>query len=83
MHLFNWAAFLIFDTTDYSADKFTKKKLIAIMSSSLLINQHQILGKGWKIKYYKGLGTSTSAEAKDYFRYLENLVLSYGIYEIA
>ena len=23
--------------------------------------------KGWKIKYYKGLGTSTSAEAKDYF----------------
>ena len=24
-------------------------------------------GKGWKIKYYKGLGTSTSAEAKDYF----------------
>eukprot|EP01033_Poteriospumella_lacustris_P010996 gene10996-7824_t len=24
-------------------------------------------GKGWKIKYYKGLGTSTAAEAKDYF----------------
>lgn len=24
-------------------------------------------GAGWKIKYYKGLGTSTSAEAKDYF----------------
>lgn len=24
-------------------------------------------GKGWKIKYYKGLGTSTSAEAKEYF----------------
>ena len=23
--------------------------------------------KGWKIKYYKGLGTSTSAEAKEYF----------------
>jgi DNA topoisomerase-2 len=23
--------------------------------------------KGWKIKYYKGLGTSTAAEAKDYF----------------
>ena len=23
--------------------------------------------KGWRIKYYKGLGTSTSAEAKDYF----------------
>lgn len=25
-------------------------------------------GKGWSIKYYKGLGTSTSAEAKEYFR---------------
>eukprot|EP00887_Chlorella_sp_A99_P005643 scaffold1.g5643.t1 len=24
-------------------------------------------GHGWKIKYYKGLGTSTTAEAKDYF----------------
>jgi DNA topoisomerase-2 len=27
-------------------------------------------GKGWKIKYYKGLGTSTSAEAKEYFSHL-------------
>jgi len=24
-------------------------------------------GKGWRIKYYKGLGTSTAAEAKQYF----------------
>lgn len=24
-------------------------------------------GKGWKIKYYKGLGTSTPKEAKEYF----------------
>ena len=23
--------------------------------------------KGWKVKYYKGLGTSTAAEARDYF----------------
>jgi DNA topoisomerase-2 len=28
-------------------------------------------GKGWKIKYYKGLGTSTIAEAKDYFKQLK------------
>lgn len=27
--------------------------------------------KGWKIKYYKGLGTSTSAEAKEYFSQIE------------
>jgi len=28
-------------------------------------------GKGWKIKYYKGLGTSTTSEAKDYFKELK------------
>ena len=28
-------------------------------------------GKGWKIKYYKGLGTSTSSEAKEYFQNLK------------
>ena len=28
-------------------------------------------GKGYKIKYYKGLGTSTSAEAKEYFSALD------------
>ena len=27
--------------------------------------------KGWKIKYYKGLGTSTTKEAKEYFRDLK------------
>ena len=28
-------------------------------------------GKGWKIKYYKGLGTSTPTEAKEYFKKLK------------
>jgi DNA topoisomerase-2 len=28
-------------------------------------------GKGWSIKYYKGLGTSDSTEAKEYFRELK------------
>jgi DNA topoisomerase-2 len=28
-------------------------------------------GKGWKSKYYKGLGTSTTKEAKEYFRDIE------------
>ena len=28
---------------------------------------------GWKIKYYKGLGTSTSSEAKDYFKDMKTL----------
>jgi len=32
---------------------------------------------GWKIKYYKGLGTSTSAEAKEYFRKISELTVQF------
>ena len=32
--------------------------------------------KGWKIKYYKGLGTSTSQEAKEYFAALEKSTIN-------
>jgi len=39
------------------------------------LSWHESLGpsqsKGWKIKYYKGLGTSTSQEAKEYFSNLD------------
>jgi len=34
--------------------------------------------KGWNIKYYKGLGTSTSSEAKDYFSNLKTHEISFG-----
>jgi len=34
--------------------------------------------KGWRIKYYKGLGTSTSAEAKDYFSNLDLHEISFN-----
>eukprot|EP00397_Hematodinium_sp_SG-2012_P001092 GEMP01001093.1.p1 GENE.GEMP01001093.1~~GEMP01001093.1.p1 ORF type:complete len:1372 (+),score=322.59 GEMP01001093.1:171-4286(+) len=34
-------------------------------------------GKGWKTKYYKGLGTSTNSEAKEYFSNLKNHVLDF------
>eukprot|EP00494_Astrolonche_serrata_P024233 UN24491 len=34
-------------------------------------------GKGWKIKYYKGLGTSTSAEAKEYFSNMDRHKLNF------
>ena len=34
-------------------------------------------GKGWKIKYYKGLGTSTANEAKEYFKSLDQNQLFY------
>lgn len=33
--------------------------------------------KKYKIKYYKGLGTSTSIEAKEYFKNLNNTLISY------
>ena len=35
-------------------------------------------GKGYKIKYYKGLGTSTSAEAKEYFSNLDKHEITFG-----
>jgi DNA topoisomerase-2 len=35
-------------------------------------------GKGYKIKYYKGLGTSTAAEAKDYFSNLQIHEVRFG-----
>ena len=34
-------------------------------------------GKGFKIKYYKGLGTSTSKEAKEYFSALDSHQIKY------
>jgi DNA topoisomerase II len=33
--------------------------------------------KGWRIKYYKGLGTSTSKEAKEYFIDIEDKLIIY------
>jgi len=34
-------------------------------------------GKGWKIKYYKGLGTSSAKEAKEYFKKFEENLIHY------
>lgn len=33
--------------------------------------------QGWKIKYYKGLGTSTSAEAREYFKKIKELTVQF------
>ena len=33
---------------------------------------------GTHVKYYKGLGTSTSAEAKEYFKQIEKLTVAFG-----
>lgn len=34
-------------------------------------------GKGWTVKYYKGLGTSTAAEAKEYFSNLQTHLIDF------
>jgi len=34
--------------------------------------------KGWKVKYYKGLGTSTRDEAKEYFQRLDKIQFTYS-----
>jgi DNA topoisomerase-2 len=38
-------------------------------------------GKGWGIKYYKGLGTSSASEAKLYFSNLDTHVIDFGVTE--
>ena len=37
--------------------------------------------RNWQIKYYKGLGTSTATEAKEYFTNLERQTISYNFNE--
>ena len=32
---------------------------------------------GWKVKYYKGLGTSTSVEAREYFKIIQDLTVKF------
>lgn len=38
-------------------------------------------GKGWTIKYYKGLGTSSAAEAKEYFSDLDTHIIPFSYNE--
>jgi DNA topoisomerase-2 len=35
--------------------------------------------KTWHVKYYKGLGTSTAAEAKEYFKNIEKQTIKYSV----
>ena len=35
--------------------------------------------QGWKIKYYKGLGTSTSVEAREYFKKIQDLTVKFDM----
>jgi len=37
--------------------------------------------KGWKVKYYKGLGTSSAKEAKEYFSALQKHQLEFEYFD--
>ena len=39
--------------------------------------EHNNNGLGWKVKFYKGLGTSTSKEAKEYFSALDKHLIDF------
>ena len=47
--------------------KATKGKESKVFYSQYEYEQWRATATGWKVKYYKGLGTSTRDEAKDYF----------------
>jgi DNA topoisomerase-2 len=59
----------------------TKGKLLAesFYTDSAFRTWHekQASPGSWKIKYYKGLGTSTSAEAREYFKNIKSLTVDF------
>ena len=54
-----------------------KGKLVKIFYNLTEYNKWAEENTGWKIKYYKGLGTSTSEEAKEYFHDIEAKLIRY------
>jgi DNA topoisomerase-2 len=40
-------------------------------------SETDVAKRGWKIKYYKGLGTSSDQEAKEYFKNMKKIVYKY------
>jgi len=54
-----------------------KGKQVKIFYNLTEYNKWSEKNSGWKIKYYKGLGTSTSEEAKEYFHDIEAKLIRY------
>ena len=65
------------NTPILKATKGKKVKSFYNESDYLQWKQQNEGGKGWKIKYYKGLGTSTSKEFKEYFAEKKLIMFSY------
>jgi DNA topoisomerase-2 len=59
---------------------FKGKKTLEFYNLTEYSTWKETSGTGWRIKYYKGLGTSTKEEAKQYFTGLDEKLLKY-IYE--
>ena len=58
--------------------KATKKRVVeSFYDLNDFKKWEQTAGTGWTIKYYKGLGTSTPAEAKEYFKDFVNKLITY------
>ena len=47
--------------------------------ASITVNWYGSGKAGWKIKYYKGLGTSTSVEAREYFKKIQDLTVKFDM----
>tara|TARA_R110002073_G_scaffold123085_3_gene266409 strand:+ start:2766 stop:5972 length:3207 start_codon:yes stop_codon:yes gene_type:complete len=47
--------------------------------SAFRCDESSKIGSGWKVKYYKGLGTSTSVEAREYFKSIEKLTVAFEV----
>ena len=55
-------------------------QVMSFYSDSAFKTWFQDVGQtGWKIKYYKGLGTSTSAEAQEYFKNIKKLTVQFDM----
>ncbi len=58
--------------------KVTKGKVqIPFFTNAKFQEWHKENPTGWSIKYYKGLGTSTSKEAQEYFKNIKNLTVKF------
>ena len=58
--------------------KSTKGNVVKSFYTDYAFRKWYGVGKpGWKIKYYKGLGTSTSSEAREYFKMIDDLTVRF------
>ena len=58
--------------------KATKGKQVKSFYTQYDYEQWRKTSHGWNVKYYKGLGTSTATEAKDYFKTLNMIPYAYS-----